>query len=262
LGCQFPELCSDAGVTAPIGTDERALSWALQTELPGIDWPLQTQKMGMARSWDMKPYAPETLLVLDLIEFCYRNSAKPIQRHFHSYYQHHHLAFDVQAGREEFRDRINTIFSRNGLAYELNQIGAIVRLAPPILHESLLHAVFQTGDHTLDQMLEEARRKFLSPDLSLRREAVERLWDAWERMKTLERPDNKKISIGILLDKAAREPELRKVLADEARELSEIGNSFHIRHTEVTQTRITENAHFDYLFHRLFSMLQLLLRKR
>lgn len=145
--------------------------------------------------------------------------------------------------------------------YELNQNGAIVRLAPPILQESIINTIFRTGDYTLDQMLEEARRKFLNPDVSLRREAIERLWDAWERIKTIERPDNKKLSICLLLNKAALEPVVRQLLEDEAKKLTEIGNSFQIRHSEVTQTRISDSDHLDYLFHRLFSMIQLLLRK-
>ena len=35
-------------------------------------------------------------------------------------------------------------------------------------------------------MLEAARKKLLDPDLSVRNEALETLWDAWERIKALE----------------------------------------------------------------------------
>ena len=109
--------------------------------------------------------------------------------------------------------------------------------------------------------LEEARIKFLSPDASVRREAVERLWDCWERIKTVEEPDNKKRSIALLLDKVAAETSIRQMLEEEARKLTEIGNTFHIRHTEVTQTRISDSDHLDYLFHRIFAMIQLVLKK-
>jgi len=259
LGYQFPELCPNGA--GKIGTDQGALSMALQAEISGIDWPLQTQK-SETDSWETKPFAPNTLSVFDLVEFCYKNSAKPIQGYYHSHFQHHHITFNVQAGREEFRERINTLFSRNGLAYELNINGSIVRLAPPVLQETLIDAIFRTGDDTLDQMLEETRRKFLNPDVSLRREAVERLWDAWERIKTLDRPDNKKLSIELLLNNAARGPEALQLLEDEAKKLTDIGNSFHIRHSEIAQTRISDSDHLDYLFHRLFCMILLLLRKR
>jgi hypothetical protein len=111
-------------------------------------------------------------------------------------------------------------------------------------------------------MLEDSRIKFLSPDASVRREAVERLWDCWERIKTVEKPDNKRLSVTLLLDKAAVETDIRQMLEEESRKLTDIGNSFHIRHTEVTQTRISDSDHLDYLFHRLFAMIQLLLKKR
>ena len=45
-------------------------------------------------------------------------------------------------------------------------------------------------------MLESARRKFLDPDPAVRLEALEKIWDAFERVKTLEIPGdgNKKVS--------------------------------------------------------------------
>ena len=136
------------------------------------------------------------------------------------------------------------------------------RLAPPILRESLATTYFRTGDTTLNRMLEEGRTKFLNPNPSVRREAVERLWDCWERLKSLENPDDKKQSVESLLSKSANDPAFRSVLEDEARKLTSIGNSFHIRHSEVKQSAVTDSAHIDYLFHRLFSLIQLLLSKR
>jgi len=63
------------------------------------------------------------------------------------------------------------------------------------------------------------------------------------------------------LDKAAAEPNYRALLETEAGELTKIGNSFMIRHTETTKTPITESGHTDYLFHRMFAIVRLLLRK-
>jgi hypothetical protein len=107
-----------------------------------------------------------------------------------------------------------------------------------------------------------ARSKFLNPKPDIRREAVDKLWDAWERLKSLEDSGNKKLSVGILLDKASSEPNFRTVLEKEARELTDIGNQFQIRHSETNQTPIKSNEQVDYLFHRLFAMILLLLRKK
>ncbi len=95
-----------------------------------------------------------------------------------------------------------------------------------------------------------------------RREAIERLWDCWERIKSLENPTDKKKSVAALLDKASSEPNTRILLEEEARKLTDIGNTFHIRHSEVTQIMISDNIMIDYLFYRLFTFIQLLLSMR
>jgi hypothetical protein len=53
-------------------------------------------------------------------------------------------------------------------------------------HEALGTATFKNGDGPLDQMLEDARGKFLNRDIEVRLESLERLWDAWEPLRTLE----------------------------------------------------------------------------
>lgn len=247
---RFPEYCRDDCYI--IGTDFQTFGLAVVAEIPGLSWPLEVT-------------APDTLLALDFIEFCHSIVAKSIRgpNHYVNHYHQEHLTFDASEGKESFRRDINRIFSRNKLAYELNEEGQIVRLAPAVLQQELLSATFQSGDTTLDAMLEESREKFLDADPATRREALERLWDCWERMKTLEQPDDKKQSVMTLLTKAAdSHTEFLSTLDSEARTLTDIGNSFHIRHSEVSQSAVTDSAHIDYLFHRLFSLINLLLIKR
>lgn len=126
--------------------------------------------------------------------------------------------------------------------------------------ESLACATFDTSDLILDGLLDTARHKFLEPNDRDRREALEKLWDAWERLKTLEGGGDKKTATGILLHRASPDPAFRQVLEVEARALTDIGNSFMIRHTEVGKTPIQNNEHVDYLFHRMFDLIRLLLR--
>jgi hypothetical protein len=125
--------------------------------------------------------------------------------------------------------------------------------------ESLASAIFTTSDPILDDLLNTARNKFLNPDVHDRREALEKLWDAWERLKTLEAEDKKR-SVGLLLDKASPDSRFRGVLESEAKALTDIGNSFMIRHTEVGKVPIRHHEHVDYLFHRMFDLIRLLLR--
>jgi len=202
------------------------------------------------------------LIILDLVEFCHRHVSKPTQGTFHSYFKHHHLSFDRDAGQADFRARLNRLFARNGLAYELVADGKVIRLAPVVLREDLQSALFQTGDGTLDAMLESARTKFLNPNSQVRREALEKLWDAWERIKTIEPGKDKSEQATAILDKAASEVNFRALLEREARELTKVGNDFLIRHSETNKTQIQPDTHVDYLFHRLFSLIWLLIKTR
>ena len=218
LGKSFPEICPDGA--GPIGTDENAFFHAIKAEIPDIELPLRTtENHGGYFSTD-EPHTPDTFIVLDLIQFCYMYVAKPIQRGYHDFFKHYHLSFNVEEGRQEFRETINRIFSRNGLSYELEENGNIKRLASPILGQKLETFKFDTGDNTLDEILEDARRQYFSTKRESYREAVERLWDAWERLETLENPANKKDSITKLLDMAASETEFRNLLEEEAVKLT------------------------------------------
>ncbi len=251
FGASYPEACQDG--SGPYGTHESMFWAAIEAEIPTViehQWILANEE------------PPPTLNVMDIIEFCWRKIGKPIQRGYHEFFQHHHLDFDIETGRAEFRDAVNQILRRNGLAYELTKAGEVQRLAPAGLREALVQSVFATGDSDLDTMLETARRKFLDADESVRREALEKLWDAWERVKTVEPGPDKRSQATALLDRAAgsRGPNFRQMLETEAREVTNIGNAFQIRHTETTQERLVDSDHVDYLFHRLFALIRLVLR--
>lgn len=246
FGYQFPWGCPDGRGIA--GCDSTAFSLALKAVIPEIAWPLRGEEV------------PPPLAILDLLEFCHEAVAKPVGLDYHSFYGHSHLSFEVEEGRSAFREEVNRIFSRNGLAYELNSAGLVVRLAPEVLSAPLVAAVFNTGDSELNSLLEAARKKYLDPDPNVRRESLEKLWDAWERLKTIEPGKDKATSAAELLGRSAREPNFRAALENEARELTTIGNKFRIRHSETTQVPLELNEHVDYLFHRLFSLIHLLLK--
>jgi len=261
FGLRFPERCPEG--QAICGSDEGVIAASVIAEMPGLTWPLETSRLvddGFLRQ--QEPFAPDTVLILDFVEFVYASVAKPIPGRLHDYFNHHHLTFDQQSGQEEFRATVNRIFARNGLAFEMLSNGRIVRVLPPVLGDDLKRMVFRTGDRILDNMLEESRTKFTDRNPLLRREGLERLWDAWERLKSLADPEDKKKSISIILDATANEATLRQRLEDEAKELTDIGNSHLIRHTELKQIPVIDVDHVDYLFHRLFAMIQLLLRKK
>ena len=261
FGLRFPERCPDG--QAVCGCDTDALAASVIAEMPGLAWPLETMCLVEDGFLSQRePFAPDTLLILDFIEFIYASVAKPIPGKHHDFFSHHHLTFDQQSGQEEFRATVNRIFSRNGVAFEMLSTGRIVRVLPPVLGEDLKRTIFRTGDRTLDNMLDECRAKFSDRNPLVRREALERLWDGWERLKSLADPGDKKRCIKIILDATAAEPSLRARLEGEATELNSIGNSHLIRHSEVNQVPVIDVDQVDYLFHRLFAMIQLILRKK
>jgi len=135
------------------------------------------------------------------------------------------------------------------------------RPLPPFLIDAM-GRLPTSGDATLDALLGDATRKFRDSAPTSRQDAVERLWDAWERLKSLEAANDKRLSVQILLDGVTTEPSFRKLIETEARALTEIGNQFLIRHFESNRTPIAKDEHFDYLFHRLFALIHLLLFSR
>jgi hypothetical protein len=217
FGLRFPERCPDGPATCGCGPE--ALAAAVVAEMPGLVWPLETTNVvddGFLSQ--RQPFAPNTLLILDFVEFIYASVGKPIPGKYHDFFSHHHLTFDQQAGQEEFRATVNRIFARNGIAFEMLSIGRVVRVLPPVLGEDLKRTVFNTGDRTLDNMLNESRAKFSDRNPLVRRETLERLWDAWERLKSVADPSDKKRSVKMILDATAQEPSLRARLEQEAAE--------------------------------------------
>ncbi len=250
LAESFPLNCFETPI--PIGSDEASIKLAFQAEFPSIEWPLNSSNL------------PDTLPVLDMVEFFYKYISKPTKKEYHSFGKHNHLlSFDQDAGKQQYLEDVNRLFRRNSLAFELQGDGKVVRLEPVVLRETLDSAVFQSEDQELNRLLKLARKKFRDPDVNIRREAVEKLWDAWERLKTLEPGPGKKKQIEALLTKAIpqSQSEFRERVNQEAIALTKIGNDFAIRHTEKNKIIISESEFLDYLFHRLFALIQMLLRR-
>lgn len=154
-------------------------------------------------------------------------------------------------------------FANKLLEPMLRDIGRLTesRPIPPVLFEAMGNLP-PSGDATLDALLRDARMKFRDPAPTTRAEATEKLWDAWERLKSLEVHGNKRLSVARLLDQCSPEPKFRALLEREAKELTEIGNTFHIRHFETDKIAVQLAQHNDYLFHRLFALIHLLLFSR
>jgi hypothetical protein len=246
FGLSFPSGCSDGYVYA--GTNFTKLKRTMEGY--GLLWPIG------GFDQDSPPSDGD---IFDLVEFAYEFIAEALDPWLHSFMSHSHYSYNRQTGRDKFARDVNRILERNGIAFELKQ-GEVIRVAPAVLNESLVAAIFKTGDAILDELLEVSRQKFLNRSAAVRLESLEKLWDAWERLKTVEIGSDKKERVKALLDKAAVEPNFRERLEKEALELSDIGNKFMIRHTETDKVPIVDSLQVDYLFQRMFSIILLLLK--
>lgn len=238
------------GKSFPVGGDSENFRRALQSEIPDIVyWPLCEYEI------------PGVLAVLDLIQFCYRHISKPITESIDHFSGRHEIRFDVAEGQNEFRQKINLIFARNGLIYDLQEDGSVIRKGPPVLREILIQKEFDTGEQMLNEFLTEACREILDPDAQIRGEAVERLWDAWNRLKTIDTHD-KKDGIKALLDCAASEEVFRQIIERDASELTKAGDNLRIRHSETNKPEIERPYQNEYLFYRLLNLVWLILQAR
>ena len=247
FGFRFPEQCPDGN--GPCGCDVQAFSRVLGAEVPWIEWPFSVNEV------------PDTPVILDLLEFCASAVGEPIQGSYHSYFGHHHLSWNRDGGLARFVADVNLLFRRNAIAYELTSSGQARRLLPQPVADVLGWAMFHTGDAETDRLLEAARQRFLSPKPEDRQDALEKLGDAFERLKTLEPGANKRAQAEAMLDRVATpDSGFREALGREAAELTSIGNSFRIRHSETTQETLTSLDQVDYLFTRMFAFVRVILR--
>ncbi|MGW0801293.1 hypothetical protein, partial [Streptomyces sp. NPDC002692] len=215
---------------------------------------------------------PDTAPVLDLVEFIARHIEKPTYTELHQWNgAHNHYTFGddpdpffarkLPAGKAELRVRVNEIFERNGITYTINEEMQVQRLGPVEARSLVSEFRPSTGDATLDGLLEDAMVRFLSRRPADRQDALEKLWDAFERLKTLEDPTAKAASATKLIrDAALASDPFGALLADEFRLLTQVGNNFSIRHHEMVKTPPPSNDARDYLFVRLASVIAVVLR--
>ncbi len=260
LAYGFPLHCPDGN--AIVSTDWKAMLNAIRAEIGDLanDGP---EDGFDAYSWTTSSDSlPNTPAVLDLLEFVARHVAQPARRGWHKFYCHDHLKLDRDQGLCKFVEDINRLFSRNGLAYRLTDAGVIERTVSAPMAELLKQSGFSTGDRDLDGLLDTAVERFLLPKPEARQDAMEKLWDAFERLKTIEDPGDKKAGATSLIDRttACDAAVFRLAVTEEFQALTRMGNELRIRHSEVGKEPVGDNGEKDYLFMRLFSLIWFMLK--
>lgn len=244
------------------GTDEQRFLDSLHAHIPGlIGSPMEASR------------PQNTVNALDIVDFVALHIDQPTYRHSHHWNgEHTHLFFDEQQagplsgeaitpGQAKFRNDIDLLFARNGIAFTIGDDLRVRRLGPPEARPLISDFRPNTGDPELDSKLNDATTRFLSRNLADRQDAVEKLWDAFERLKTLEGGQKKDAVIKLIENATVGSESFREVLETEFSTLTTIGNEFRIRHHEHDKKDLPGRLGIDYLFVRLLALIAFVLRR-
>ena len=158
-----------------------------------------------------------------------------------------------------FQSEINEIFIDAGVLYKLNKNKQIERVIEnDIITSDIIDEIHAISENGLKDLLEVAILKHKSPKEQENKDAVEKIWDALERVKTYYTDlDKKESSTKIINDMADSNSEYITLFTTEFKALTEIGNKFCIRHHETDKIDITDIRHYDYFFNRCLSLIAL-----
>lgn len=199
--------------------------------------------------------------LLDLVEFFGKNIKDVNEQWNDSRYKNyqHIILYDSSEVFNNFKDSINSLFLEAGLLYKLTDQKNIERIVDNDVVTPEIGNKFESlNDKVLNDLLKQAIDLYRTPNKSARQEAIEKLWDAFERLKTYYVSMDKKNSVNkIIKDMSHGDKNFDTMFENEFDELTKIGNSFSIRHHETNQKEITDVHYYDYLFNRCLSLISL-----
>ncbi len=123
--------------------------------------------------------------------------------------------------------------------------------------ELLSNKIAETDDKILNQLINSAKSFYIE---GKKQEAIEKIWDAFERIKSVLSPSNKKKSTNDLINFLSIEIE-KTFFDDEFKALTYIGNNYMIRHSEIDKIPLTDIPSKEYLFFRMLALLDLSIQK-
>ena len=198
--------------------------------------------------------------LLDFIEFIAKNCRDIVRQVHHGYYEHDDLSFgNTNLVMYDFIEDINQIFQKTGLLYCLNQDGEVERVSENgVLNEEIESHISKIKEKGICDLLNEAIALYRNPRPEAHKDAVEKIWDALERLKTYYKGMDKKASASkIVNDVAGGQADFVTLFNTEFKALTDIGNQFRIRHHETDKIDITDMHHYDYFFNRCLSLIAL-----
>ena len=261
IAWKFPDECPDG--QGCCGLDFQQFSTHMKFDIPTLyrDSNGRIGKPSHGYYSDDEDY--DQYALLDLIEFIGQNCRDITVGSFHSYFGHNHIQLlDTDKISRTFCSDINGIFQKTGLLYTLTENMMVERVIEhstlSIEVETTIKSVKESG---LKDLLDEAVLLFKQPNPAMRNDAVEKLWDALERLKTYYTSLDKKASVTkIIKDMGDGQPSFEQLFDVEFSALTKIGNDYRIRHHETNKIDIQDIRHYDYFFNRCLALLAVALQ--
>ena len=152
----------------------------------------------------------------------------------------------------QFGNEINAIFKLNNINVELRN-GEV--------HSTSNKAIGLDDSTNINEAgIEELIR--IAEDLYNKGEysyAVEKIWDAFERIKTYYSTlDKKKSAEKIINDISYGNEHIKKMFDNEFKVLTDTGNSYRIRHHEINKIDIIKELHYKYFYKRCLALISVI----
>jgi len=213
-------------------------------------------------SWLGKCDKYDQYALLDLIELIGQNCRDIVNGSFHSFFKHYHIRLlETDEVFDEFQKDINEIFEKTGLLFKLTSEKIVERVIDNDVASSEMENTIQdVSEVGTKELLQEAYSLYKQPNPASRKDATEKIWDAFERLKTYYHCDSldKKASAKRIVDEiSGNQSVFTELFNDEFKALTNIGNNYRIRHHETDKIDITDNNYYDYFFNRCLSLIAL-----
>ena len=174
------------------------------------------------------------------------------------YFQENEEGTDLEKAKQSFKEFLST-------SCQTDDFEDIADIFDVNVNSSLLfNQKITTKDTVLNEDLENARQCYLKGDFQL---AVEKIWDVFERIKSLYNIDKKK-SVSCIINTLSDEikqaessvdcEEKELLFNQELKILTDIGNTYKIRHSEQKQKPLSNNQTKEYLFFRVLNIINLI----
>lgn len=169
--------------------------------------------------------------------------------------------FDELSNGEKapFQAAINDSLRKDNLSFRLSDSGLIeLQANHEVLSSEIIANVDLIAEPGIRDLLKDAIEKHMQPTVQAHRDAVEKIWDALERLKTYYTTMDKRASASkIVADMADGNQSYSELFNAEFKALTDIGNDYRIRHHETNKIDITDPRYYDYFFNRCLSLIAL-----